>query len=266
MNLYIGIDPSISCTGVFYNYDDTYKCFYSGHSLKKYPESENIEAILKNHDFYKDENIINKFLEKYNITFNKKANEFFNKSFIRFNIISQEIVNKITNIIKEYNPEKVIIYYEDYSYGSAHSSLAFDVAEFNMILKDKIIRKLKGNIVFNLVSPKEIKKYATNKGTADKYIMYRAFIEKAQEGIKNEFLEVFKPNKLIEEVIPKGTILKEAEYYKNGKLKKKAKIQKREKVKIYEEKVKGSKLSIGKTPMADLVDAYFIMEFGKSDK
>lgn len=266
--LYIGIDPSISCTAIMYEYNGKQGGFYSAHNLKEknYYVSENIYPIVKQYQFWKNEFYINSYKEKYNLNFiSGKSIEYFIKSY-RNSIITKIINKNINDLIENLKPEKIFITYEDYSYSSGSSGLLFDIAEFNKKLKDSILFSF-DNIelqkIFCVVSPLKVKKMASGSGKSDKYGMYKAFIEKAPEGLKNEFIELFKPNELIEDVVKKGTVIKEAQFYKNGKLKRKEKIQKQDKINIYEKKEKGKKLVVGKMPMADLIDAYFIKEYGK---
>jgi len=257
--LYIGIDPSISCTAVTYEFKNMIGSFYTAHNIKKPYRGNSLYYIFEENNI---NTLIENFYEKYPIFFKtKKSESYFKNSFLRFNILSQGIVNELICIISKYSPDKIVLTYEDYSYGSS-GGLVFDIAEFNMLLKEKLIMKIKIPMEFNLISPKEIKKFATGKGNSDKYGMFKSFNELDNEFIK-EMLNIFKPSNLIEEFIPKDTVLKPEVLCKNGKVKKKAVIQKRDKIKIYEEKVKGKKMVIGKSPFADIIDSYFIMDYGK---
>lgn len=257
--LYIGIDPSISCTSVTYEFKNKKSTFYTAHNIKKPYRGNSLYYIFENNDV---SDLLKRFQEKYPISFNtEKSESYFKNSFLRFNIISQGIVNEIVNIIEKCKPDKVVLSYEDYSYGSS-GGLVFDIAEFNMLLKEKLIMKIKTPIEFNLVSPKEIKKFATGNGNSDKYLMFKAFKEIEDDYVK-EIIDIFNPSDLVEDIILKGTVLKPEVLCKNGTVKKKAVIQKKDKVKIYEVKEKDKKMVIGKSPFSDIIDSYFIMKFGK---
>lgn len=73
-----------------------------------------------------------------------------------------------------YNPDLVVL--EDYSFGSR--GRVFHIAENTGLLKHKLF---KTNTPFIVVAPTKIKKFATNKGNANKDLMYEKFTE--QEGI-----------------------------------------------------------------------------------
>lgn len=256
MKMYIGIDPSISCTGVFYYINGEYGCFYSAHNISKPCSSDLIEYISDDYKKIIKNGYICDVKKRFNIE--NIDEEYIENSFVRYNFISRNIVNKINEIIEKNNIDEIYICYENYSYGSK-SGLAFTVAEFNKILKDFIITRISIKKHFLLISPNEIKKFASGVGNADKFLMYLSFLEKSEEQIKNDFLKTFNPGDVISNMLKKGDIIKNEEFYKNGNIKNEAKIVKKKKI-VYKE-INSKKKVIGKSPMEDLIDAYFMMKF-----
>lgn len=79
------------------------------------------------------------------------------------------ITNTILDILLKHNVSDIAI--EGYSYGSVGS--VFDIAENTGVLKHKIF---KNNINIHLIPPTEAKKFATNKGNANKQDMFDVFL------------------------------------------------------------------------------------------
>ena len=77
---------------------------------------------------------------------------------------------------------------EGYSYGSK-SSMAFQIAENAAIIKNKLF---KSNIKYIIVPPSRIKKYATEKGNANKELMHESFVSDTGVDLKTLFKQTEK--------------------------------------------------------------------------
>ena len=154
----IGIDYSLSSPGVCVNtsegefrYEDC--TFYFLTNTKKYNTT---------------------FKEK--IAFGKSAVEFvgsphklYTSEPERYNQISDWVVDIINSYV--FWQEKPIIQIEDYSYGS--TGRVFHIAENLGLLKYKL--KMECGWDYTLLPPSVIKKFATDKGNANKELMLEAF-------------------------------------------------------------------------------------------
>ena len=164
----IGIDYSLSSPGVCVNtsegefrYEDC--SFYYLTSTKKYD---------------------NTFKEK--IAFGQSAVEYkgtqhklYTSEPERYNNIADWVIDIIKSHIKEYQIKEKLFYWpgnptiqiEDYSYGS--TGRVFHIAENLGLLKYKL--KLECGWDYTLLPPSVIKKFATDKGNANKDLMLEAF-------------------------------------------------------------------------------------------
>ena len=154
----IGIDYSLSSPGVCVNtsegefrYEDC--TFYFLTKTKKY------DATFKE-----------------NIAFGKSAVEFvgsphqlYTSEPERYNQISDWVIDIINSYV--FWQEKPIIQIEDYSYGS--TGRVFHIAENLGLLKYKL--KMECGWDYTLLPPSVIKKFATDKGNANKELMLEAF-------------------------------------------------------------------------------------------
>jgi hypothetical protein len=154
----IGIDYSLSSPGVCVNtsegefrYEDC--TFYFLTNTKKYNTT---------------------FKEK--IAFGKSAVEFvgsphklYTSEPERYNQISDWVIDIINSYV--FWQEKPIIQIEDYSYGS--TGRVFHIAENLGLLKYKL--KMECGWDYTLLPPSVIKKFATDKGNANKELMLEAF-------------------------------------------------------------------------------------------
>ena len=154
----IGIDYSLSSPGVCVNtsegefrYEDC--TFYFLTNTKKYNTT---------------------FKEK--IAFGKSAVEFvgsphklYTSEPERYNQISDWVIDIINSYV--FWQEQPIIQIEDYSYGS--TGRVFHIAENLGLLKYKL--KMECNWDYTLLPPSVIKKFATDKGNANKELMLDAF-------------------------------------------------------------------------------------------
>ena len=154
----IGIDYSLSSPGVCVNtsegefrYEDC--TFYFLTNTKKY------DATFKE-----------------NIAFGKSAVEFvgsphklYTSEPERYNQISDWVVDIINSYV--FWQEQPIIQIEDYSYGS--TGRVFHIAENLGLLKYKL--KMECGWDYTLLPPSVIKKFATDKGNANKELMLEAF-------------------------------------------------------------------------------------------
>ena len=87
----------------------------------------------------------------------------------RYNQISDWVIDIINSYV--FWQEKPIIQIEDYSYGS--TGRVFHIAENLGLLKYKL--KMECNWDYTLLPPSVIKKFATDKGNANKELMLEAF-------------------------------------------------------------------------------------------
>ena len=158
----IGIDYSLSSPGVCINtsvgefkYEDC--TFYFLTNTKKYDatfKDKSVEYIGTAHQLYTSEPE-------------------------RYNQISNWAIDIIKSHIKEYQIKEKLFYYpgnptiqiEDYSYGS--TGRVFHIAENLGLLKYKL--KMECNWDYTLLPPSVIKKFATDKGNANKELMLDAF-------------------------------------------------------------------------------------------
>lgn len=97
----------------------------------------------------------------------------------------EERFDKISDWILNLLQENDKIFIEDYSFGS--TGMIFNIAENCGILKHKLY---KNNFSFEKIPPSTIKKFATNKGNANKELMYQHFIENYHLNL----LEIFSKN------------------------------------------------------------------------
>jgi len=76
------------------------------------------------------------------------------------------------------------VYLEDYSYGS--KGKVFEIGENTGVLKYVLWKSSFADVTLHLVSPTAVKKFATGKGSSDKWGMMEAFEKKTGYNIHNE--------------------------------------------------------------------------------
>lgn len=163
MEVFIGIDPSLNCSGIsilkYFNNEKLSENFYcikpnklTKTELKEIENNINLDYILYNkndlsiyknmnfeYEYYKTQNIIN---------------------------IGKSIYNLIFENCDIYN-DNIYIVMEGVSYGSAvKTSSINDLAGLNYIIR--FMLQDKGNINLIISTPKQIKKFATGNGNANK--------------------------------------------------------------------------------------------------
>ena len=171
MEYFIGIDPSINSTGI---------CIQKFDGLQKI--SENFIILTGERKLTKREQTANDSLLEFEYWFYKKEdlsiykeNNHWQEYWKSFNMIS--LTNEIKNIVKEFtkdNPEHIYIVMEGISYGSSvRTKSIFDLAGLNYLVREKFVEK--DNIIFTIVTPSEIKKFASGNGNCNKDIMINLF-------------------------------------------------------------------------------------------
>jgi Holliday junction resolvasome RuvABC endonuclease subunit len=137
--MFIGIDPSISNTGVVVIGNDG-----------NVTTIKNSKHLLKN---------INKNVPYYEL--------------FRYRYITDSIIKTLKTALKQGNACDCLLTYEAYSYNS--TNLPFTIGEFNGILKLRLVEEF-SNIT--LIEPTKLKKFATGTGNATKQsIITQAKIE-----------------------------------------------------------------------------------------
>jgi hypothetical protein len=107
---------------------------------------------------------------------------------------------KIANLILDLIPENTIVGMEGFAYSSQSRSF-IDLILFASIVRSKIYEKLKD---IKIISPSELKKFATGKGNANKVSMYQSFI-KEKDDINNHdlFKYILENNVANEKIVEK---------------------------------------------------------------
>lgn len=170
MEVFIGIDPSLNSSGVtIIKYNNDEKIFENFYCIKpnKLTKNEIKENELNlNFDYI--------LYEKTDLTIYKEMN-FEHEYYKTQNIIN--IANTIYNVIIEncdiYN-DNIYIVMEGVSYGSSIKTISiYDLAGLNYIIRYKLQNK--GNINLVICTPKQIKKFATGNGNANKDDIIKLF-------------------------------------------------------------------------------------------
>ena len=107
------------------------------------------------------------------------------------------------------NPIRPKAYIEDYAY--AATGRVFHIAENMAILKDTLA---KWGIKYEMIPPTVIKKYATDKGNANKEKMYDAFTDETNRKLLDEFN--IKLNNPITDIVDSYYIAKYGHAYGNN--------------------------------------------------
>jgi Holliday junction resolvasome RuvABC endonuclease subunit len=84
--------------------------------------------------------------------------------YLKLRDIADYVVNTIAMAVSM--PDTATIYYEDYSYNSVNRT--YRMGELGGVLRSELIMHF-GSI--NLIAPRQLKKFATNNGAADKELM-----------------------------------------------------------------------------------------------
>lgn len=113
--------------------------------------------------------------------------------------------NFVVNLIEEYDEsgDNPFIAIEDYSFAS-NSSRALQIGENGGILKYNLFME---GYLYNVVSPKMVKKFATGNGNANKEEMHKHFLLTTQINLLDEF-SVKKPDKPVEDLVDSYYIAK----------------------------------------------------------
>lgn len=163
MIFYVGIDPSITNTGVVILSQDGEVIGTANSSSLRIPSPTSSKA--------------------------KKMGPVVFDSY-RYKSIASFICAEITNCVAQYceshtdkdklGLETVTIYigYEDYSYNSVHRT--YSIAEFNGILKLFLISQFQDVLTIDLISPRTAKLFATGKGTSGKDDMMKQAKEESK--------------------------------------------------------------------------------------
>lgn len=179
MEYFIGIDPSINSTGIcIQKYDDNKKINEQFIIIKPDNKTKPKDKWLNKKEQIAEDKIFNFeyiFYDKMDLTPYKDMNHF-SEYWKSYNMIS--CTRKIKEVIKEYtkdNPKKINIIIEGISYGSVQRTKSiFDLAGLNYLVREKFIEV--DNITFTIVTPSEVKKFASGNGNCKKEIMVNLFL------------------------------------------------------------------------------------------
>ena len=174
MEIFIGIDQSINSTGI---------------TIQKYQDNKLIKEnfyIIHKDKFTKKEKEAEDTLNNFNyIGYNKleKADAKDSNEFELYKLLNNiEIVNKIFELVKnniESSLDKIYVGMEGVSYSSSVTQSIIDLAGLSYLIRYRFYKFLesnqdhKGNLF--VMSPKEIKKFASGNGNANKDIMVKLF-------------------------------------------------------------------------------------------
>lgn len=150
----IGIDPSINCTGVcVWDEEKNINIYYMicGKSTKKMRAFKNDYVNILDYN-------------KINVEGDYESKERIKTSNI-YNIC--RILGDIINI---YKPSRVVM--EGVSYGSVGSAALVDLAGLNFMIRYMLENK---EVIYKIVPPTSVKKFAVANGQADKYIIIDAW-------------------------------------------------------------------------------------------
>lgn len=197
MEYFVGIDPSINSTGI---------CIrkYDGDELIK----EDFIILTPERKLTKKEKTAQENVDNFEYIFYKHEdlklysfNNHFSEYWKSYNMIS--CANAIKEVIKEFtkdNPEKIHIIMEGISYGSSiRTRSIFDLAGLNYLVRDKFIGKNDNKYMITIVTPSEVKKFASGNGNCKKELI----------------VELFKCSHPEFEVIPKLDDISDAWYMSN---------------------------------------------------
>ena len=159
----MGIDPSINSIGISIN-----------NSNKKYnffiilPNSKMTRNNIKWNERFAEEKCL-KYIS-YDKTDIGTAITYHEKESIKLNNFIN-IINIIKYLINNYKPTKIQM--EGIAYGSSGTLSVIDLAGLNYMIR---LLCVQNNIPFYIVSPSELKKYATGMGNANKDLMVAGFL------------------------------------------------------------------------------------------
>lgn len=160
--IYIGIDPSINCTGISIFKNN--KCYFYYHNTQKVAKCRKITKDGFLFNFETPKNYISD-----DIVF--VGNEDY-KNTLKYDAISDAIVDIIKEQIKD--EDFMICTIEGYAYRV--TGRVFDLAELSGMIKMKIA-KLPINKKLITIKPPDVKKFATGKGNSKKEVMLKTFRE-----------------------------------------------------------------------------------------
>lgn len=186
MEYFIGIDPSFNSTGIcIQKFDNNIKINEYFIILKPGLNTKDKSKWLTKKEKFAEEQIFKFqywFYNKHDLTPYKELNHYseFWKTY-NMCICAKEIKNIIYEFTKD-NPERINIVMEGISYGSAQRTKSiFDLAGLNYLIREKFINK--ENYFLTIVTPSEIKKFASGNGNCNKDIMIDLFIGSNPETI-----------------------------------------------------------------------------------
>ena len=179
MNYFIGIDPSINSTGLcIQKYDGDEKVSEYFVIVKPADNKKDESKWLSKKEQHAEESIYSLqycFYTHYDIS--KENDDAHQSEYAKSqNLIScaktiKEIVRRYTND----NAENIYIVIEGISYGSVKRTKSiFDLAGLNYLIREKFIIP-DSRYVFTIVTPSEIKKFASGNGNCNKDIMVSLF-------------------------------------------------------------------------------------------
>lgn len=292
--LYIGIDISLNSTGICFNYKGNTE-FISVSSKLCYTTSKKktTEEIIKGSDILNSlSNSSDVTLVVVSRDKTTKSDDFMcnqrdqlEKSVLSADIIFASIQKLFLEKYSEINRKDIVVGIESYSYGSIGDQLV-QIVELSTLIKYKVIKYLLNDNYENFYSipGPRIKSFAGG-GNFDKYQMYKSYLENTSNK-KSEFFTFLLENELLlteSSIKPlkssmtistnenlyynSGTVLNEITVIGiNDKPKKtekkftiseKGKIWYANKPELVAMKLK-KKITLMKTPISDLVDAYWI--------
>ena len=122
----------------------------------------------------------------------------------RFSKISDWVYNSLRNYgdMELFN-DKQIVHLEGYSYGSKGQAI-FQIAENCGILKYSLLQK---KIHYNIIVPSIVKKFATDKGNANKELMYEQFCKDTKTDLK-KLLDTTKAGNPVSDIVDSWYIAK----------------------------------------------------------
>ena len=163
--IYIGIDPSINCTGICVSIDKSNRYYMITSKMTK--KMSNFK-----HNYIK----IIEYIKK-----DTKNQEYPEKELIKTNNIVN-ICKCIESVLDKYiSDDSIYVYMEGVSYGSTGSAALVDLSGLNFCIRQLLINK---GIKFTIVSPTSLKKFACANGQAEKDIIIDAW-KRLDPNIKN---------------------------------------------------------------------------------
>lgn len=175
--IYIGIDPSINSTGICIRKDNEYEKFFIVKPMeqqrkvtkKKKNLINEINALANFKYVYYDKTNLKQYKDNYQLEEHYKTQSLMKLA----DVIYKTILSEISSFIyKNDESEDIKIAIEGISYGSSmRTKSVFDLAGLNYLIREKMLSL--GELY--ILSPSQVKKFATGKGNADKELMLSSF-------------------------------------------------------------------------------------------